>query len=139
MSEETLMKFVEILLTTVITVAVPVLTAYIAAYVRKKTAELERQVPKDVLMAINLVADMVVTAAEQSGLKDELLRTGRAKKDWAMEYGEEMLRNFFGASPDLHKLGDVFWESVLKGLDVAIEQRVGVMNHERLWKTGPTG
>lgn len=131
------MQFLELLLTSVITVVVPVLTAFVVTYIRKKTAELEREIPQEVLYGIQTVADMVVVAAEQSGLKDEVLNTAENKKAWAMQYGEDLLRGMFGASPDLNKLGDAFWESVLRGLDVAVEQRVGQMNQQRLW--GPTG
>jgi len=124
MSEETLSKFVELLLQSVITLAVPVITALLVAWLRAKVQESKGQLPGEVRWAIEAVAALVVEAAEQSGLKDEILKEGSAKKAWAMQYGEELLREQLGLFLDLEKLGDDFWQAILRGLDMAIEAKV---------------
>lgn len=124
MSNETLSAFLQILLQSVVAVAVPVLTAMVVSYVRAKMAEIKGQVPAEVLATIDLVADMVVAAAEQSGLKDEIMAQGENKKAWAMQYGEELLREQLGLFLDLDKLGASFWDAILSGLDMEIEAKV---------------
>lgn len=124
MTEETLSKFVELLLQSVITIAVPVLTALIVSFVRAKIKQVDAFLPEQVRWAIEAVAQTVVEAAEQSGLKDELLKEGANKKAWAMQYGEELLREQLGLFLDLDKLGASFWDAILSGLDMEIEAKV---------------
>jgi hypothetical protein len=130
MSEETLSKFVELLLQSVITLAVPVITAFVVAWLRAKVQEVNAEIPGEVRWAIDVVASMVVEAAEQSGLTDEILNVAENKKAWAMQYGEELLRAQLGLYLDLDKLGQQFWNAVLSGLDAAIESKVYRMNNK---------
>ena len=55
---------------------------------------------------------------------EESLKEGHAKKAWAMDYGERVLREQLGLFLDLNKLGDSFWDSVLAGLDASVEAKV---------------
>ena len=131
MTEETVMKFVEAMLGMVITAAVPVITGFLVAWINSKRKEVEGKIPAEIMYAIRATASMVVTAAEQSGLTNELLATGKAKKQWAMQMGEEWLRAQFGASPNLNKLTEQMWNAILSGLDLAIEEEVG--HHNGVW------
>ena len=124
MSNETIAQFIEMLLSAAIAIAVPVITAALVRWISSKRQEIEDQVPGEILYTIRTVADLVVTAAEQSGLWDEALATGKAKKEWAMQMGEQWLRETFGLSPSLAKLSDEVWTAILQGLDMAIERRV---------------
>jgi hypothetical protein len=124
MNSEILSKFLEVLVASVITVAVPALVTLLAVWVRQKTAQIKSKLPADVLWHITEVAGLVVAAAEQTGMKDALLAEGKAKKEWAMEQGELILKNTLGLSLDLNKLGDVFWAAVVQGLNAGIEQKV---------------
>lgn len=124
MSEETISAFIELLLQATILVVVPALATIFAKWLLVKVDATKASIPSEVLWTIEAVAKMVVEAAEQSGLKDELLAEGADKKAWAMQYGEDLLRQQLGLHLDLNKLGDAFWESVLKGLNVAVEQQV---------------
>lgn len=133
MSNETIARFVEMLLGAAIAVAVPVITAALVRWLNSKRVEIEDRLPAEVLYTVRTVADLVVTAAEQSGLWDEALATGKAKKEWAMQMGEQWLRETFGLSPSLSKLSDEMWAAILRGLDMAVERRV------RLLKSGEGG
>ena len=124
MSNETIARFIEMLLSAAITIAVPVITAALVRWIHSKRQEIEDQLPGEILYTVRTVADLVVTAAEQSGLWDEALATGKAKKEWAMQMGEQWLRETFGLSPSLAKLSDEVWAAILQGLDMAIERRV---------------
>jgi hypothetical protein len=124
MSNEVLSKFLEVLIASIITMAVPALVALAAVWLRQKAASIKTRLPENVLWMVGQVAGMVVDAAEQTGAWAELLETGEAKKKWAMERGEAILRETLGLSLDLDKLGDNFWAAVLTGLNAGIEQKV---------------
>lgn len=128
---EVLSAFVETLLSAVIVAVVPAAVALVVAWLRVKQKELESKVPAEVLLYTETVADMVVKAAEQSGLAGYLSHVGMEKKVWAMEQGEALLKEHLGLVLDLNKLGDEFWDSVLAGLDAAIEARVHDLNAAR--------
>ena len=124
MSNETIARFVEMVLSAAIAIAVPLITAALVRWINSKRQEIEDRLPSEILYTVRTVADLVVTAAEQSGLWDEALATGKAKKEWAMQMGEQWLRETFGLSPSLAKLSDEVWTAILQGLDMAIERRV---------------
>lgn len=131
--EDVLSRFVEALLQLIIVAVVPAAVALVVAWLNVKKKELEAKLPESVISTIQLVTDMVVKAAEQSGATDWLKEYGMEKKEWAMQQGEELLKEYLGLSLDLDKLGDAFWNAVLQGLDVSIEARVKEMN-DTLWK-----
>jgi len=124
MSNEVISQFVEVLARSVITLAVPLIVAVVYAFFKAKVEEVKSNLPNEVLYTIEAIARLVVEAAEQSGLTDELLREGVAKKAWAMEYGERLLREQLGLFLDLEKLGDDFWKAIREGLDAAVEAKV---------------
>jgi hypothetical protein len=123
-NNEIFSKFLEVLIGSVITLAIPALVALLAVYVRQKAAQLKSKLPADVLWHIQEVAGLVVDAAEQTGMKNALLAEGKARKEWAMQQGEDMLRQTLGLSLNLNKLGEEFWGAVLQGLNAGIEQKV---------------
>ena len=127
---EQLSSFLELLLTALITALVPTLVAMLAVWLKAKLQELKDQVPANVMDQVDLIAEMVVMAAEQSGLAGLIKNTAEAKKAYAMDMGEQWLRGSLGLMLDLDKLGETFWNAVKLGLDSAIEAKVGTMlNH----------
>ena len=131
-----LSEFVTLLLTAVITAAVPVITALAVKWLNAKAQELQAQIPAEALMYAEMVARVVVAAAEQSGLSGAIANESAAKKEWAMERGEELLRQYLALDLDLNKLGDDFYQAVLAGLDAAVEAEVASRNTVRLWNNG---
>jgi hypothetical protein len=124
MTNETVSMFLQLLLQALVVPALVSLTVYGVKWLAAKVTEAKAKVPKDVLDTIDHVAETVVWAAEQSGLKHELMQTGKAKKAWAMNYGEQVLKQQLGLTLDLDKLGDKYWKGVVDALDAAIEAKV---------------
>jgi hypothetical protein len=126
--------FLQTLLLALIAAAVPSLTTLVVLWIKAKIEDLKQNIPYHVLDQIELVADIVVMAAEQSGLAAEAQNLAFDKKAWAMTTGELWLKSQLGLTMDLNKMGDAFWASVKVGLNAAIEARVADMkvNSEEL-------
>lgn len=122
--EEAFSGFLQILLELVIVAVVPAMIALAVAWLKVQQRKIEMQLPAEVLLAIQTVASIVTQAAEQSELSGWLKEAGMKKKEWAIQEGEKLLKEQLGLMLDLDKMGDVFWESVLAGLDVSIEAEV---------------
>lgn len=135
---EILSQFITLLLMSFITAAVPIITTVVVKWLRMKAKEIEAQIPADVLAQTKAIARIVVAAAEQAGLTGTLAELGMEKKEYAISMGEMLLSQYLGLDLDLDKLGDAFWESVLAGLDAAVESEVAGMNYSRLWGEGNT-
>lgn len=87
MESELLQKTLE----TVITVLLPVLLAYAVAWLKVQTDKIKASISTEEWnFAVSLV-DKLVIAAEQTGLKDELLKEGAAKKAWVLEQAQAAL------------------------------------------------
>lgn len=125
-------EFLMLVLSALVTAFVPVIALALRNYLVARQEEVKAYIPESVLGQIDFIADLVVAAAEQSGLTNELLREGAAKKEWAMNLGEAWLKENLGLMLDLDKLGDTFWDAVIEGLGAAIEAKVAGMNAERL-------
>ena len=128
---EVLSGFLQVLLEIVIVAVVPALAALAVAWLKVKQKEIESKLPSEVLNTIGIVSGILVQAAEQSELAGYLKKEGISKKDWAMAEGEKLLKEQLGLFLDLDKLGDVFWQSVLSGLDASIESEVFMKNSYR--------
>jgi len=122
--EEVFSGFLQQLLELILVAVVPAAVALAVAWLKVKQKEIESKLPAEVLSTIQNVATMVVLAAEQSELSGWLEEEGMKKKEWAMLEGEKLLKQNLGLVLDLNKLGDVFWDGVLSGLDVAVEKEV---------------
>jgi len=129
-------QFLTLLLMSFITAAVPIITTVVVKWLRMKAKEIEAQIPADVLAQTKAIARIVVAAAEQAGLTGALAELGMDKKEYAISMGEMLLNQYLGLDLDLDALGDAFWESVLAGLDAAVEAEVAGANYSRLWGEG---
>lgn len=134
-----LSEFITLLLLSFITAAVPIITTMVVRWLKLKAKEVEAQIPADVLAQTKAIARIVVAAAEQAGVTGALEELGLEKKEYAISMGEMLLSQYLGLDIDLDKLGDAFWESVLAGLDAAVEAEVAGMNYSRLWGEKPEG
>ena len=81
----------QLLLETMITVFVPLIAAFGIQFFRAKIAQVRGQIPADQLALADQVITQFVKAAEQTGLTDELMREGSAKKAMVLQLAETEL------------------------------------------------
>ena len=72
------------ILMVIINVALPVVLVAVIKWVRLKIDEVKSKIDTQTLSIVNTLAMQLVLAAEQSGLKDQLLQEGAAKKEWVI-------------------------------------------------------
>jgi hypothetical protein len=89
-----------LLLTSLIGIIVPILARQIILWVMARVAEAKGLASQEQLAAITAIVDLVVRAAEQSGLAGYLEEMGMTKRDWALEELQRILneRGFSGIS-----------------------------------------
>lgn len=82
---------IQLLLQTMITVFVPVIAAFAVSWLRTKSAEIKSQIPVNQMALAEQLIAQFVKAAEQSGLKNELMAAGSAKKAMVLQLAETEL------------------------------------------------
>lgn len=79
----------------VLSAVLPVLAALVAGYllvlIRRAEVYIRTRLSAEQLAQADAVITMLVLAAEQSGLKDTLLSTGEAKKQWVLGEAQRIL------------------------------------------------
>lgn len=132
-TSEALSMFLQIFLQAVLVPALVALTVAGVRWLASKAQEAKAGVPAELLYAIEQIAKMAVMAAEQSGLSGQIGAEGKAKKAWAMNWAEQVLKTQFGLILDLDRLGAAWWDGVRVSLDGAIEATVAEsLNSDRL-------
>lgn len=80
------------LLVTVISVALPILLVWLRQWLNEKKGELRQQVGEQQWYQMRQVVALFCEAAEQTGLKTELLKTGAEKKAWVLDQMDAWLK-----------------------------------------------
>jgi len=70
----------------VIQVALPFVLAMLFAWLRQQYLKVKAQIPVEQFEFAANLAEQFVLAAEQTGLKDELLKLGQDKKEWVLSH-----------------------------------------------------
>lgn len=93
-------QFVMLILESVIAILVPVLARAVILWVMARLAEAKGLASQEQLIAITALVDLVVRAAEQSGLSGYLEELGMTKREWALQELQRILdeHNFKGIS-----------------------------------------
>jgi hypothetical protein len=125
---DSLSQFLQLLLSSVAVPAAVALTLALFRWLKAKALEARSRLPGELVYTIEAVAKMAVAAAEQSGLAGHIAAEGKAKKQWAMAYAENVLRQQFGLVLDLDALGNEWWNGVIIALNGAIEAGVREQN-----------
>jgi len=93
--------FLQLLFEAVVTATAPILIGIAFKYVQTYSESVWSSMSADKRYIIRNVITTVVKAAEQTGLADELVSSGEAKKEYAISAAEKMLK-VYGLDIDLH-------------------------------------
>lgn len=88
---EEMQEMMLFILQAVIAAAVPVLTAYLVRWLNSLKLKVIASVDKDKYNTIKMLVEIAVKAAEQAGLKENILAVGEDKKSFAMTKLQAML------------------------------------------------
>lgn len=91
---EALQQTIQFALIALIGVSVPALVVAAIVFVRTKGKELASQIGLEQLAIIKSVIAIVVKAAEQAHLKEELFETGEQMLEWAVEQAQIILARY---------------------------------------------
>lgn len=105
-------ELLQTLLETVIVVFVPILASILAAYLKKTLDQAKQKLTDQQYIFISNVLSDFVRAAEQTGLKDELLKEGSAKKEWVLNESAAYLESK-GIKIDVKELSVLIENAVL--------------------------
>lgn len=112
---------IEKVLLVVIEVLLPFLLVFAIRWLMKQAEYLQAKLTVEQRQFIETTAMSLVLAAEQIGLKDELLAAGEAKKEWVIVRLEEAAREH-GINMDIHALSDAIEAAVHKAFKLVKEQ-----------------
>jgi hypothetical protein len=88
---EELQDFVVVILQTVITIAVPILTAYVVRWLNSLKLDVLARISQSRYESIKFLVETAVKAAEQAGLAEYIQNTAAAKKSFAVVRLQAML------------------------------------------------
>ncbi|RPJ40104.1 MAG: hypothetical protein EHM35_00430 [Planctomycetaceae bacterium] len=125
---ESLSIFLQLILESVVALVLVPLALAGVKWLLAKAMQAKASLPAELVYTLEQVAKIAVAAAEQSGLAGHIKDTAEDKKQFALEYAENLLRQQFGLVLNLDKLGAMWWEGVVDALDGAIEADVGERN-----------
>jgi len=91
MDMATVSKFVQLFLEATVAAAAPIIAHVLISYIRARGRAIWLSVDAEKRYVIEEVVRMAVTAAEQSGLANEAMQAGEAKKDYALALAEKAL------------------------------------------------
>lgn len=111
----------EKVLMVVIEVLLPFLLVMVIRWVMKQYEYLHAKLTVEQQQFIDSMAMSLVLAAEQVGLKDELLAEGEAKKEWVITRLEAAAQEK-GINIDVHSLSDAIEAAVHKAFKMYKEQ-----------------
>jgi len=106
-------KFLQIVLQTFIAITAPLIIAVVIKYINTYSAKMWTELTSEQKYIISTVITMAVNAAEQSGLSNELLKTGIAKKNYALTRAEIILKSY-NLDLDIHILDTMIEAEVWK-------------------------
>ncbi len=104
--------FLFLLAQALLVVALPVLIAAAAFWLKQKGDEIKSKLSKDQLSALESIGSIAVRAAEQAGLTKQIAG-GAAKKEYALEVAQNYLKSI-GVKVDLTAVTNVIEAEVLK-------------------------
>lgn len=91
---EALQQTVQFALIALIGLAVPSLVVAVIMFLRTKAKEVASTIGLEQLSVIEAVIGVVVKAAEQAHLKEELFETGEEMLEWAVEQAQVILTRY---------------------------------------------
>ena len=109
-------ELLQTLLETLIVVFLPILLSLLGAYLKKLLDQATQKLTDQQYKFIGEVIDNLVRAAEQTGLKDELLKEGSAKKEWVLKEASAYLVGK-GIKLDLDELSALVESLVLENFN----------------------
>ena len=105
-------NFLSLLAQALLIVALPVLVAAAAYWLRQKALELKSKLTRDQLATIESIGSLAVRAAEQAGLTKQIAG-GAAKKEYAIKVAQDYL-NGLGVKVDVKAIANVVESEVIK-------------------------
>lgn len=112
MDFQVISDFLFLLAQALLVVALPVLIAAAAFWLKQKGDEIKSKLSKDQLAALESIGSIAVRAAEQAGLTKQIAG-GAAKKEYALEVAQNYLKSI-GVKIDLSAVTNVIEAEVLK-------------------------
>ncbi len=112
MDFQVISDFLFLLAQALLVVALPVLIAAAAFWLKQKGDEVKSKLSKDQLSALESIGSIAVRAAEQAGLTKQIAG-GAAKKEYALEVAQNYLKSI-GVKIDLTAVTNVIEAEVLK-------------------------
>jgi len=109
-------ELLQTLLETLIVVFLPIILSLLGAYLKKLLDQATQKLTDQQYKFISEVIDNLVRAAEQTGLKDELLKEGSAKKEWVLKEASAYLVGK-GIKLDLDELSALVESLVLENFN----------------------
>jgi len=111
--------FLQLLIEAVITAALPIVIHRSVMFLEARAKSIWSSIDSEKRWLIKEAVRTAVLAAEQSGLSNELMATGKAKKDYALRMAQNYLTEF-GIEIDLSVLDSmiesIVWEELKKDL-----------------------
>jgi len=104
-------RCLQIILEALLPVAVAVLAAYVHQWLKQRQMEIEVRLSEHQKKMLREAVELAVKAAEQSGLWDKALETGKAKKEFALSWASRYLEEF-GLTLDLETLSGLIEAAV---------------------------
>jgi hypothetical protein len=89
--EQVSQLFLMELLTVVIQLVVPVIAAFVVGLLWQGIQYVREKLGSERARTLEAIVNIVVKAAEQTGLTGELLATGKSKKAWAIKEAQRLL------------------------------------------------
>ncbi len=112
-----MVQFLNILLTTFVTVATPLIVAFVISLLRQLIAKAKASVSAEQWLLLQSLASAVVSAAEQSGLSKQIGDAGRTKKEWAIDELMRIAAEHGMAGLDLQTLSSLIESEVFRQLN----------------------
>ena len=114
-------QFLNILLTTMVTVATPIVVGFVIELIRQSLARVKASVSNQQWGMLWSLASTVVMAAEQSGLSGQIINSGKAKKEWAIKELERIAAERGLAGLDVQTLSAIIETEVFRQFKQANE------------------
>lgn len=105
-------NFLSLVAQALLIIALPILVAAAAYWLRQKALELKSKLTRDQLATIESIGSLAVRAAEQAGLTKQIAG-GAAKKEYAIKVAQDYL-NGLGVKVDVKAIANVVESEVIK-------------------------
>lgn len=107
-------ELIQVILETVLAIALPILIGYAVMWLRAKQKEIMAGLTTEQRYMLENAVDMAVRAAKQSGLAGYIKNEGRIKKRFAIDAAERYLRSMGLGGLDLDVLSDMIEAEVYR-------------------------